>query len=176
MSKSNKKVKEELIRLFGPECFIDKLNLRPAESTQYKGKSQYKRMKQLTYHHIVEKSKGGKATIENGALLSEENHQWFNKQSKEDQDKMNKAFQDYKSSFKFYSATIRVTDKGLETQVLQPEEDIDIELPEELKAEVIELEPMTPEELAYYKEFKRKRNEAVYKRFNKLKEGTKDER
>ena len=173
---SNKRVKEALIRRYGAKCFIERLKLRDTTGLKYTGRGQYKRMKQLTYHHIVEKSKGGKATIENGALLSEENHQWFNKQSKENQDKMNQAFQDYKSSFKFYSATIRVTDKGLETQVLQPEEDIDIELPEELKAEVIELEPMTPEELDYYKEFKRKRNEAVYKRFNKLKEGTKDER
>ena len=93
---SNKSAKEALIRIYGPECFIDKLGLRKDKERKYTGKSQYKRMKQLTYHHIEEKSKGGKATIENGALLSEENHIWFNKQSEEAQRQMNEAFQEYK--------------------------------------------------------------------------------
>lgn len=95
MSK-NKSVREELERIYGAECFIDKLHLRDDKGRRYKGKGQLKRMKQLTYHHILEKSKGGKATIENGALLSAENHEWFNKQSPEKQAEMDKAFQEYK--------------------------------------------------------------------------------
>lgn len=55
-----------------------------------------KRMKQLTYHHILEKRKGGKATVENGAILSVENHEWFNKQPEEVQKELNKKFQEYK--------------------------------------------------------------------------------
>lgn len=54
-------------------------------------------MKKLSYHHIIEKSKGGPTTVENGALLSVENHEWFHKQPKSEQIKMNKAFQDYKA-------------------------------------------------------------------------------
>lgn len=53
-------------------------------------------MKMLTYHHIVKKEHGGRTTVENGALLSAENHAWFNKQTKEEQDRMNKIFQEYK--------------------------------------------------------------------------------
>ena len=53
-------------------------------------------MKQLTYHHIKEKRNGGKTTIENGALLSAENHEWFNKQSDKAQRQMNELFQEYK--------------------------------------------------------------------------------
>lgn len=53
-------------------------------------------MKQLTYHHIKMRKDGGKATIENGALLSTENHAWFHKQTPEKQTAMNKAFQQYK--------------------------------------------------------------------------------
>lgn len=34
--------------------------------------------------------------VENGALLSAENHAWFHKQSIEKQNEMNKAFQEYK--------------------------------------------------------------------------------
>lgn len=96
---SNKKAKERLIQLYGAECFIEKLHLRvDKEPRRYTSKGQYKRMKQLTYHHIREKRNNGKATVENGALLSAENHAWFNKQSKEAQKKMNELFQKYKQS------------------------------------------------------------------------------
>ena len=96
---SNKRAKERLIQLYGAECFIEKLHLRKdTEPRKYTSKGQYKRMKQLTYHHIQECQNGGKATVENGALLSAENHAWFNKQSKETQKQMNELFQKYKQS------------------------------------------------------------------------------
>lgn len=93
----NKKVKNKLIEIYGEECWIDKLHLRTdKKERKYKSKKEYKRMKQLTYHHIREKSKGGKATVENGALLSTENHIWFNKQTQEDQNRINNIFKQYK--------------------------------------------------------------------------------
>ena len=96
---SNKKAKEKLIALYGAECFIEKLKLRKdTESRKYTSKGQMKKMRQLTYHHIKEKCKGGQATVENGALLSAENHEWFNKQTSEAQRQMNEAFQQYKNS------------------------------------------------------------------------------
>lgn len=96
---SNKEAKQRLIELYGAECFIEKLRLREeTEPRRYKSKGQYKRMKQLTYHHIQERSNGGQATVENGALLSTENHEWFNRQSKEAQRQMNELFQRYKNS------------------------------------------------------------------------------
>ena len=55
-----------------------------------------KRMKQLSYHHILERSKGGKSTVENGAILSNENHIWFHKQSESKQGYLNAIFQEYK--------------------------------------------------------------------------------
>ena len=61
MSKSNKAAKEALIKLYGAKCFIDKLNLRNDKDRKYTGKTQYHRMKQLTYHHILEKSKRRKS-------------------------------------------------------------------------------------------------------------------
>jgi len=104
----NRKVKEKLIELYGPECFIEKLHFRKDKQV-YKGKAQYHRMKQLTFHHIRMKSKGGKATVENGALLSNENHAWFHKQDKKDQEEMNKAFQEYKE----YMDALRKMSKGI---------------------------------------------------------------
>lgn len=96
----NKRAKEKLIKLYGAECFIEKLKLRKdTEPRKYKGKGQMKRMKQLTYHHIKMKKHGGKANVENGALLSAENHAWFHKQNPQDQEYMNAMFQEYKKQY-----------------------------------------------------------------------------
>lgn len=94
---SNKKARQELEKRYGKECFIEKLHLRKdTEPRKYTSKGQMKRMKQLTYHHILEKRNNGKATVENGAILSNENHIWFHKQSKAQQGYMNAIFQEYK--------------------------------------------------------------------------------
>ena len=97
---SNKSAKQELIKRYGAECFIEKLHLRKDTTPKrYTSKGQKKRMKQLTYHHIKMKKDGGKATVENGALLSAENHAWFHKQNPQDQAIMNTMFQEYKKQY-----------------------------------------------------------------------------
>lgn len=93
---SNKEAREALIKRYGAECFIERLHLRDTTGLKYKGKGQYKKMKILTYHHIKKKSAGGKATIENGALLSAENHAWFHQQPIKKQKEMNEKFQQLK--------------------------------------------------------------------------------
>lgn len=94
---SNKKAREELEKRYGSECFIEKLHLRKdTEPRKYKSKNQMKKMKQLSYHHIKMKKDGGKATVENGALLSLENHVWFHKQDESTQGYINAIFQEYK--------------------------------------------------------------------------------
>lgn len=94
---SNKSAKNKLIELYGEECFIEKLHLRSGGyKEKYKSKGQYKRMKQLTFHHILEKRNNGRATVENGALLSAENHAWFHKQTPAKQAELNRIFQEYK--------------------------------------------------------------------------------
>lgn len=92
---SNRRVREELEKLYGKECFIEKLHLRK-DKQKYTGKGQMNKMKQLSYHHILPKSQGGKATVENGALLSLSNHNWFHRQSEIKQGYMNAIFQEYK--------------------------------------------------------------------------------
>lgn len=96
MSGKNKRAKEELIRRYGAECFIDRLHLRDDKDRKYTGKGQYRRMKQLTYHHIKMRKDGGKANVENGALLSAENHNWFHQQPMARQREMNDMFQELK--------------------------------------------------------------------------------
>ena len=159
---SNKGAKQRLIKLYGKECFIDKLHLRTDPAPTYTGTGQMKRMKQLTYHHIVEKSKGGKATVENGALLSAENHAWFNKQNKGAQAQMNKAFQEYKAQ----ADKIRIGAVAFSTRGVERAQAIEISTfdnPEDYI--VIPVEPMTPEEQAIYEAHKRARNERVFKKF-----------
>ena len=133
--KSNKKVKEKLIQLYGKECFIEKLHLRKdTEPRKYKSKGQMKRMKQLTYHHILERRKGGKATVENGALLSCENHAWFHKQTKEKQEEMNDMFQKYKElkvefvddlelPFKIKFTELKIDERGKYDRAKKKQED-----------------------------------------------------
>lgn len=126
---SNKGAKEELIRRYGKQCFIERLGLRDTSGLKYTGKAQYKKMKMLTYHHIKERCKGGKATVENGALLSSENHQWFNQQSKEEQARMNQQFQELK----------RKIDNAEECLVqLVPEAEIEMEKPIEIDIMTVE--------------------------------------
>lgn len=93
---SNKRAKELLIQRYGEIDFMEALKVVPPASKKYTSKGQRKRMEQLTYHHILEKSRGGKATIENGALLKERNHIWLHQQPKEVQAKLNMAFQELK--------------------------------------------------------------------------------
>ena len=97
---SNRVAREKLETLFGARCFIEKLHLRKEDKgirRRFKGsKKRRKNLQKLTYHHIIEKHFGGETTVENGALLSEENHEWFHKQPISDQIKMDKKFQKYK--------------------------------------------------------------------------------
>ena len=48
---------------------------------------------------MIERKNGGQATVENGALLSAKNHQWFNEQPKAIQEKMNNEFRKYKAEY-----------------------------------------------------------------------------
>lgn len=57
---TNKDAREQLQVLYGCRCLL----------TNLKGD-------RLTYHHLIKKSKGGKATIDNGAQIINEIHCWL---------------------------------------------------------------------------------------------------
>lgn len=103
MSKNNKSIKDAMIKKYGKKCFIEALGLRSQEEIEkdlakYK-KSKRKELCMLTYHHIRERCRGGDATEENGAILRNINHMWFNGLSRERQCEINKLFQEYKLNF-----------------------------------------------------------------------------
>ena len=118
---NNKREKEKLIRIYGAECFIEKLKLRKdVKPIKYKSKGQMKKMKQLTFHHIKMRKDGGKATVENGALLSAENHAWFHQQSSKDQAQMNDMFQEYKKQYQECEVVfVDDLDLGFEIKVME---------------------------------------------------------
>lgn len=152
---SNKSVKEEMIRRYGAKCFIERLKLRDTSGLRYKGKGQYKKMKMLTYHHIRMKSKGGKATVENGALLSAENHAWFHQQPKGDQERMNQQFQDLK----------RNIDNNYEPCEVQLVPESDITLPLDLDIMTVNIDDTG--KIKLQKKAKKKYNRAKHKRKTK---------
>lgn len=90
------------------------------------------------------------------------NHIWFNRQSKERQAEINAMFQDYKRKFKLGVAELTTEGIKQAQEIELPE----IELPEiEEDCIEIDLEPMTEEDLRKYEEYKRKRNERVFRKF-----------
>lgn len=125
---SNKHVKDEMIQIFGKKCFVEELHLRKADEIEqdkrrFKGKSQKCIMDMLTYHHILERCKGGKATVENGALLRNINHIWFHRLPKAQQDKINNLFQEYKRQF-YHKTEIEFVDSldtGIELNIAELE-------------------------------------------------------
>ena len=95
MSK-NQATREELERIYGSICMLHQglhINGYKKTKTNYKGKSI---AKQLTYHHIKPKSQGGKATIENGAVLCRACHDYLEQSSPHEKAILNHKLQEYK--------------------------------------------------------------------------------
>ena len=91
-------------------------------------------------------------------MLSAENHQWFNKQSKQEQARMNEAFQEYKRKLDYRISVAEITTEGIkQSQVIEFE----------ISEEVLEIPvyETTPEEQVKDEEYKRRRNERVFSKF-----------
>lgn len=87
---SNKGTRELMYQLYGKKCML--CGFKPRRSNTHKKKSR----NCLTYHHMQEKSKGGDTSVENGAILCEKCHTWFNKLSAAEQAKINRQLKEYK--------------------------------------------------------------------------------
>lgn len=168
MSSANGRAKKELILKFGNKCFIEELGIRSkkeveADLRRYKGKKQKEIMNELTYHHIKERFKGGKSTYENGAILRNINHIWFNNLPKDKQHELNELFQRYKRQFSFNIAAAEITTEGIKNTCL-----VKLEEPEEFIT--IPAYDITDKDMEKYQEYKRKRNERVFKKFERKEE------
>lgn len=185
--KRNAEMKKRLISIFGYKCFIEELGIRSQKEVakdlaRFKGKGQRKKMYALTYHHIVERCRGGKSSIENGALLRNINHQWFNTLSRERQAEINSLFQAYKREF-LTKPIIQVTDliteemqkpiiqvTALSTKEIQKPMIIDLNEVTDLEKDknleedyiIIPAQDFTKED---YLKHKKERNERISERF-----------
>lgn len=132
---SNKRIRTKMEKIYGKKCMIEELGIRYIPSKTRRNIAGYKKWQdQIQYHHIRMKSKGGKATLENGSLLKGYNHQWLHKQPKEVQERINNQLQEYKLNF--------VTLSGEEQEIVFGEESGTIDL--ELGDDFIEI-PLLPQ-------------------------------
>lgn len=98
MSKSkNKSTRLELERIYGKGCMIERAGIRyiPMEKRK-KIKGYSKNQEKMTYHHIKEVKEGGKATVENGAVLKAYNHAWLHTLPEDQKQEVNRKLQDFK--------------------------------------------------------------------------------
>lgn len=107
MSNSNRSAKKELERIYGKGCFFNRAKV--AEQIEamggiktFKVFVQEKRFKgkpinhQITYHHLVHKSEGGKATVENGANVEEVAHQYLHSLPRNQEEIINDMLREFK--------------------------------------------------------------------------------
>lgn len=72
---------------------IRKLKPPKPSKGKFKGKSI---ASQLTYHHLRAKRHGGKATVENGAVVCRSCHDWLEQLSNADREAVNNELREYK--------------------------------------------------------------------------------
>ena len=106
--------------------------------------------------NVLHALKGGKATIENGALLSAENHAWFHQQDRADRERMNQQFQDLK----------RDIDNGYTDCQVQLVPETDITLPFDLDIMTVNIDDTG--KIKPQKKAKKKYKRAKKKRKTKL--------
>lgn len=108
---NNAGAKKQLIQQFGKICMIEEAGIRKIPiSVRRKIKGYKKTEEMLTFHHIVPKSKGGKATPENGALLKDYNHRWLESLPPEDRAIVNEKLREFKVNF----ATLKTSSKSMQ--------------------------------------------------------------
>lgn len=97
MSNGNKSARRKLERIFGKKCMIEAAGIRyiPVEKRR-KIKGYTTSQDKLTYHHIKERSKGGKATVENGAIIKGYNHAWLHQLPRDEKEMVNERLKQYK--------------------------------------------------------------------------------
>lgn len=151
MSK-NTSARRELERLFGKICMIEELGIRNIPKEQRRKIKGYTRFDDvITFHHIKKKEKGGKATVENGALLKGYNHRWLHSLPIEKQNIINECLIEFKAS------VLQATSQGLEADSPISVSYKDFQLSDCLE---IKLNDITPE----VEEKRRKFNRAKVKR------------
>ena len=193
MGKSNKNARKDLESIYGKkdmfteamiEQQIDELNKTRKRKIktyrEYKQQCRFTSSKEksmermLSYHHLRHKQNGGKADVQNGALLSALPHSYLHSLPRDEEEIINNMLREYKANFGIHCATLVLKDKGIEIDPIQETEET-LELPPEIEAGVIEVEFNSPEEQRQYEEYKKKKVAEKYKKFGVIKKAHIDE-
>jgi len=137
MATSNKVAREKLIAIYGKksmfqesgaEKYIEGLKRirtykKFLEKKKFKGKKI--NLKQLQYHHMKHRSEGGRATVENGALVYDPEHSYMHSLPRQQEEIINNHIRQYKIDFMILQ-NMQVKDSGI---LEQSEEEETIEIP-----------------------------------------------
>ena len=111
MGSKNKGIRKLMEKLYGNKCMIEEAGIRCIPVEERKKIKGYKKFQEkITYHHIKEKSKGGKKTVENGALIKEYNHAWLHSLPEEKREEVNQQLQQYKLNIAITNGLGQVSD------------------------------------------------------------------
>lgn len=92
MSSKNSKARKKLEKIYGKGCFMERAGIR--KITGFRKDADI-----MTYHHMRHVSEGGKATVENGANLALENHEFLHSLPREEEEKINNEIRRWKANF-----------------------------------------------------------------------------
>lgn len=111
MSNGNQRAKNRLIQKFGKICMVEEAGIRKIpRAVRIKIKGYKMSDDMITFHHLVPRRKGGKATPENGALVKDYNHRWLESLPSAEREQVNDKLREFKMSF----AQLYAGEKGLE--------------------------------------------------------------
>lgn len=100
MSNGNQRAKNRLIQKFGKICMVEEAGIRKiSRAVRIKIKGYKMSDDIITFHHLIPRRKGGKATPENGALVKDYNHRWLESLSEEEREDVNNQLRDFKLNF-----------------------------------------------------------------------------
>lgn len=131
MSKDNKTARLELEHIYGKGCMFkragidDRLKHSGLKIKGYKvfiSEKHYtsKKIRQLekimTYHHLEHKADGGKATVDNGAVINELAHRYMHSLPREQEEIINDMLRDFKHSLDIRVGIMSIDDKGVNMQ------------------------------------------------------------
>lgn len=122
MHNKNKKIKNQLIRLYGNGCFFERAHIAEKieqmggiktyktflEEKKYTGK---KIIYQLSLHHLVHRSENGATSVYNGANVSTIAHQYLHSLPRDQEEIINNELRQFK--YQIDMARMSVGDKNL---------------------------------------------------------------
>jgi hypothetical protein len=123
--------------------------------TRYTGKKIRQLEKNMTYHHLRHQSEGGRATIENGAIVNELAHRYLHSLPREQEEIINNMFRRYKMT----GGIMLPTEDGLSVQsTFSIDLDFDIDKEDCLIIEAFDNTPEILEKRNKYNRAKAKRD------------------